>query len=401
MKGNDKIKTERIGVYWHYWLLPITALLWYFIYPETLGYIEASSFFVWTSDFITSKLSGGLIGVLSLISDFLAQFFRWREGGALIQTILFGCVLFASDYMCHRFRCRKASWISLLISGLFLCLQLHCIRLEPMLAIVLVAVFGALIFAVLSERLRCFFPVCFLQIRNRKIKFFISAVIILLSFIWFSYSPSAHRREKEIAIQQAATATAWNVVLKHIKSEEVRHDRILQRYALLALAGENKLIENLPKFHLSSEDSFYFYLPSTSAERYFNALFYRSLGLYNEYIHQLFEVAVQSPEGMNFGCLRQITDGYLKMGNIRLAEKYLAVLSHSTCHADWIQKRITLLQALKEKPVDTPEKSYLDIFIGSYSFLHEMELLLKENPRNEKAKMYYEAVHCILSEQPN
>lgn len=60
---------------------------------------------------------------------------------------------------------------------------------------------------------------------------------------------------------------------------------MLQRYALLAFAGMDKLAENLPKFRLSSSDSFYFYLPSTPDERYFNALFYRSLGLYNEYVH--------------------------------------------------------------------------------------------------------------------
>lgn len=124
-------------------------------------------------------------------------------------------------------------------------------------------------------------------------------------------------------------------------------------------------------------------------------MFYRSLGLYNEYVHQLSEVAIQYADGMTFGCLRQIADGYLKMGNDRLAKKYLTLLGRSTCHAGWVRSRLALLDALKEKPVDTPEKSYFDIFIGSYPFLHEMELLLKENPHNTRAKMYFDAASAL------
>lgn len=391
MKKKNEIKTKQIGLAWHYGLLPLVWLLWYFLYPETIGNVEVESFFVWTPDYADAKLTGGVTGFLSLASGFLSQFFRWREGGVLIQTLLFGCVLGLSDLLSCRLRCRECAWLSCGIAGLFLCLQLHWGRLEPALGVV--AVYGLLVSCVvlLPKWVRLAIPLRLLRIANPKIHYGLSAAIILSAFALFALSPSAHSREKRIAVRQAATATAWNAVLRSITPDEALHDPMLQRYALLAFAGMDKLAENLPKFRLSSPDSFYFYLPSTPAERYFNALFYRSLGLYNEYVHQLSEVAIQYPDGMTFGCLRQIADAYLKMGNGRLAKKYLALLSRSTCHAGWVRSRLALLEALEEKPVETPEKSYFDIFIGSYPFLHEMELLLKENPGNARAKMYFDA----------
>ena len=394
-KKRNEIKAKQTGLAWHYWLLPVVCLLWYFLYPETLGNIEAESFFVWTPDYVDSKLSEGVGSLFSLAAAFLSQFFRWREGGALIQMLLFGCVMGLSDLLFNRLKCREAAWISLVIAGLFLYFQLHWARLEP--AITVVMAFGVVVLCIvlLPERIRLCIPVRLLRMSNRKIHTGLSVAIVLLAFIIFAVSPPARYREKKIAVRQAATATAWNAVLRFITPDEALHDPLLQRYALLACAGQDKLIENLPKFRLSSSDSFYFYLPSTPDERYFNALFYRSLGLYNEYVHQLFETGIQYPDGMTFGCLRQIADGYLKMGNARLAQKYLTLLSRSTCHAGWVQSRMALLKVLEEKPVDTPDKSRFDIFIGSYPLLHEMELLLKENPGNTRAKMYFDAASSI------
>lgn len=390
-KKRDEIKTQQIGWGWHYWLLPLVWLLWYFCYPETLGNVEAESFFVWTPDYLDSKFSEGPEGWLSFAGGFLSQFFRWREGGVLIQTLLFGCVMGLSDLFFCRMRCKEAAWLSPVVAGLFLCLQLHWGRLEPALGVVAVVGIIVLCVALLPERVRLHIPLRWLRVTNRKVHVGLSATLVLISFILFALSPSAHHREKKIAVRQAATATAWNAVLRQITPDEALHDPMLQRYALLAFAGSDKLKENLPKFRLSSPDSFYFYLPSTPDERYFNALFYRSLGLYNEYVHQLFETAIQSADGMTFACLRQITDGYLKMGNARLAQKYLTLLSRSTCHGGWVRNRLSLLDALRKNPVDTPEKSHFDIFIGSYPFLHEMELLLKENPDNSRVRMYYDA----------
>lgn len=393
-KGNGT-KSKRIGKAWYYVFLPVVGLLWYFLYPETLGNIESESFFVWTPDYIDSKLSGGISGILSLTANFLSQFFRWREGGALIQTFLLACLLGLSEILFHRLQCTETNGFIGLIAGIFLCLQLHWAKLEP--AITVIVLTGIIVSCVLflPERIRLRFPARLSGIANRKIKISLSTVIIMLSCLIFAFSPSAHRREKKIAVQQAAAATAWHIVLHHITPQDALQDSLLQRYALLAFANQDKLSENLSKFHLTSADCFYFHLPSLPDERYFNALFYRSLGLYNEYVHQLFETGIQYPDGMTFGCLRQITDGYLKMGNMRLADKYLTVLNRSTCHADWVRSRSVLLNALKEKPIETPEKSRFDIFIGSYPFLHEMELLLKENPQNAKVRMYYDAASSL------
>lgn len=380
----------------------LIALLWYFLYPETLGNIEAESFFVWTPDYLESRLSEGAAGVWAVVSDFLSQFFRWRESGAMIQALLLACLIGILEILFRRLRCHEASWIRWAIAGLFLCLQLHWARLEPAITtVVLVGIIAiSIAFLPVPERIRKrILPLHRLGIANPKVRTGVSAVFIALSLLAFIFMPTAHRREHRIAIRQAATATAWNKVLHRTTAQDMAADPVLQRYALLALANQGTLAEKLPELRLTSADCFRFHLPSLPEERYFNALFYRSLGLYNEYVHQLFEVGIQHPNGMTFGCLRQITDGYLKMGNGRLADKYLTLLSRSTCHADWVSSRRKLLNALKEKPVETPEKSHYDIFIGSYPFLQEMELLLKENPGNAKAKMYLDAASRISSKE--
>ena len=399
-KEKRKKQTEVVRPRWMGWeirvvVVLLVGLLWYFIYPETLGNIEAESFFVWTPDYIGLKRSEGVAGLLSLASQFVSQFFRWREGGAFIQALLFGCVLGGMDLLWSRLRCWEASWFSWVVAGVFLCMQLRWGSLEP--ALTTLVVIGIIIVCLIFLRrwMRLNLPVRVLGITNPKVRTGLSVLIVLLAFVFFVVSPSAHKREKRIAVKQAATATAWNYVLYQITPDGASHDSILRRYALLALAGQDQLVENLSKFHLSSPNDFYYYLPSLPEERYFNALFYRMLGLYNEYVHQLFETGIQYSGGMTFGCLRQITDGYLKMGNVRLARKYLIVLSRSTCHGDWVKARLALLEALEENPIEIPEKSYMDIFIGSYPLLHEMELLLAENPDNAKAKMYYDAARSI------
>lgn len=379
-----------------YGMVVVVALLWYFIYPETLGNIEAESFFVWTPDYVELKLSDGLAGLFSLVAQFVSQFFRWRETGALIQALLFGCMLGWADLLFCRLHGREASWLSWGVAGAFLCLQLHWGQLEQAVTTVIVVGIMVVCIVLLPERVRLRIPVRLFCIGNRKIRMGLSVLFLLFFFLLFAVWPAAHDREKRIAVKQEATAAAWDSVLQHITPDEARHDPMLQRYALLAFAGQDQLRENLSKFGLFSPDQFCYFLPSTPDERYFNALFYRSLGLYNEYVHQLFETGIQYSGGMTFSCLRQITDGYLKMGNRRLAEKYLTLLSRSTCHADWVESRLALLHALEEKPVETPERSHVDLFIGSSPFLREIELLQAVNPNNAKVKMYYEAAHSLV-----
>jgi len=360
-------------------------LLWYFVYPETLGNIEANSFFIWTPDYLAMKFSrpGGFA---SLIADYFSQFYRWREMGALIQTAFLALFLFLSNYLLLRLNNGRNAWILFLPAGLFLLVQLH----QPGLLFPVYFILGTALFVLIALLIFRFTGRNVKSIKVPSALPYIYSLLIVSTVISvFVFCPSARQREKLIGIEQAAIASQWNYVLNRITPEEALYNPDLQRYTLLALSGQGKLADNLFKLNPVSEECFYFYRGTAPSARMFNGLFYKNIGIYNEYVHQLFEIAVQSENGMTFQCLRQLIDAYLKMGNVALAEKYLTVLRHSTCHNRWVENRRLLLQTLRENPVDTPVKSRNDIFIGAYSFLKEMSLLLEENPENIKIQEYY------------
>ena len=101
------------------------------------------------------------------------------------------------------------------------------------------------------------------------------------------------------------------------------------------------------------------------------------------------------PQGTSCGTLRLLVEGYLKMGEARLATKYLSILEKTTCHTRWVASRRALLQSLSTHPIDTPDRSPRDLYIGSYPLAYELDLLLQDNPANKLAKIYLEALQII------
>lgn len=376
MKNNLRYQIVFLGVVW---------LLWYFVYPETLGSIEANSFFVWTPDYLAMKLARPG-GVASLIADYLSQFYRWRELGALLQTAFLACFLFLSNSLLLHLNNQRNAWILFLPAGLFLLAQLY----QPGLLPAVWFVFCTALFVLLVLILLRFTGRVVKPIKVPPALAYIYSILIVFTVIpLFVFWPSARGREKLTGIEQAAIASRWNYVLNGITPEEALYDPTLQRYTLLALSAEGKLADNLLKLNPAGEECFYFYRGTTPTARLFNGLFYKNIGIYNEYVHQLFEIAVQRENGMTFQCLRQLIDAYLKMGNVALAEKYLYVLARSSCHRGWVDNRRTLLETLRLGPIDTPVKARKAIFIGAYPFLKELSLLLEENPESLRLQEYY------------
>ncbi len=96
--------------------------LWYFLYPETLACVEANSFFVVTPDYLNAKITQpGGTGIL--LNDFLSQFYRWREIGALIQSLFVTLVLVLSRYLLIRLKGQAGFWMAMLPACAFLLLQ--------------------------------------------------------------------------------------------------------------------------------------------------------------------------------------------------------------------------------------------------------------------------------------
>lgn len=371
-------------------LFPLVFLLWYFIYPEHLGAIEAYSFFAWTPDYISGKLStpGGII---ELTGDYLSQFYRWREIGACIQTVLCMLVLLNFNLLLVRLRLEQFLWVALIPASFFLLWQLNWnLQITPAIRIVFILYIVLLILWFVLPKKDSSLLIRLSQVKpvRKWLQLFFSVGIVLLTVTLFISDKKAGKEEKLYAVENAAFVSDWNGVLSLISPADARQDSLLMRYCLLALSEKDMLTEHISDLDLSSPDCFYFYRTSEPATQYFNSLFYAGLGLYNESIHQLFEATTDLKSGVCFRSLRSLTDWFLKIGNAPLARKYLTILEQSSCHQHWIDKRKVLLSALEDNPVQTPDRSLTDIFIGAYTFIPEMGRLLNEDPMNKKKTDY-------------
>jgi hypothetical protein len=96
--------------------------LWYFLYPETLACVEGNSFFAWIPDYLNLLISQPA-GIGLLLSDFLSQFFRWREIGAMIQASFALLVLESICFLLDRMNKNTNQWMKILFVGAFVLLQ--------------------------------------------------------------------------------------------------------------------------------------------------------------------------------------------------------------------------------------------------------------------------------------
>lgn len=374
-------------------LFPVVYLLWFLLYPERMACVEADSFFAWTPDYMAVR-RGEPIGWLA---DFLSQFYRWREVAALLQALMAWLLLVLLQYFCCRIRLRGALWVAMALACGFVCWQLREVSvvrfLRCLTGVAMLA--GCVALLPLAGRLPQREPKQRTYVVSLCISF---ACLCTLSFLFIT-DAAARKEEKEAAVEHAAMLDDWDRILRLVSPEEAESNPRLMRYVLLALSEKGEMPDRLQELSLSGPDCFYFYRGTHPYARYFNSLFYASLGLYNESVHQLFEMAVQSEHGISFRCIRHLVDWYLKMGNVPLVEKYLTILERSTCHAGWVAKRHLLLKALREKPLQTPDRSANDLFIGAYTFIPEMAALLNEDPMNRKKTDYYLCALLLANEK--
>ncbi|MDR1555797.1 MAG: DUF6057 family protein [Tannerellaceae bacterium] len=368
-------------------LFPAVFLLWYFVYPEHLGAIEAYGFFACTPDYFSEHCS--VSGIAGIAGDYLSQFYRWREIGAGLQALLFILVLWGADLLLYRMRLSASGWVAMMPASLFLWMQLRWgLDLAPAVATVLVLYLSVGIVWFLPGKWRKRAPTFMQKGSIQGVIVVSSAIVLLTAAGLFVTDKNAGKKEKIYAAENAAFVSDWNRVLSVISPAQAKEDSLLLRYTLLALSEKEMLTEHLFNLDVREPECFYFYRTAEPSTQYFNSLFYAGLNLYNESIHQMFDATTDLKHGISFRALRSVTDWFLKMGNLALAEKYLTLLERSSCHAGWIMKRKEQIRVLKQKTAPIPDRSHTDIFIGAYPFIPEMWRLQEDDPTNKKKTDY-------------
>lgn len=205
---------------------------------------------------------------------------------------------------------------------------------------------------------------------------------------------NALNQEKEGALKLQANANkrSWDAVLQDCTPDQCSQYPAKLPFAMLALSGKGVLPDNLFKYPVNGSASFLFRHNTTPAGCNFNSLFYDCLGVTDEAFHQTFEENQQSDNGACFRCIRRLIDLSLRRNDLALADKYIRVLEHSTCHEGWLNPRKQQLErrqaALRNNTSVQEDSLRSDIFIGGFEFASELARLADANRSNVQLRDY-------------
>ena len=103
----------------------------------------------------------------------------------------------------------------------------------------------------------------------------------------------------------------------------------------------------------------------------FNRLFYLNLGVFDEAFHQAEEYGLLQRNGVCFSSLRQMVDYSIEEGDFETSEKYLQILSRSSCHKGFVKERRERIQKTKSgNSKSIPLRA--DNFVGGFPLPIEM-----------------------------
>lgn len=427
-----------------YYSVLVALMLFYAIYtvtkfPYTYITMEGDDFWVQTWGFWQLKLAT-LPAFTSWISDFLMQFYRSPYIGAAIQTLVLGLIgVFAHRVLRLFFKDKSfLAWLGLLppiLLGYYctfdLSFQLQCLFLFGLILIyqIIPNLKAQLLWSIISVVLGFLLlrtPMLFLLLlsyalitfrnHNWKKSLYLVAPLILLilmpliysqqvAFIPFEeryqacgghfepltsrYNQSAEYLKKLVCLSNEGK---WEEMLykAHAKNEARRGNNVALRYALLAESALGTLPENLFDYPIRDENLFLFPHQDGSVAHQFNRLFYLNLGVFDEVFHQAEEYGLLQDNGICFSSLRQMVDASIEEGDWEIAEKYLQILSKSTCHQDFVRNsKAKIMTAKKEKTKDIPLRA--DNFVGGYPLPVEMLRLARyygDTPQQKKMTDY-------------
>lgn len=354
-------------------------MLWYRLYPNILQSMEETAFWTDAPD-MTKEMYHWPGDWAAIASNYMAQFFMDRFFGASIMALLATIVLLSSD---------------VIIWQLFRCRRLQCLSFIPAVAVVLLflnesMLTGYITVALWSMVTALIVFMCTFRRALRKVQFQSRPLLIITNLtpyllliimgvmVWCN--PQLKAREFNLKVEHMADNRNWEALYNATYPIRYELNDNQMAYSLLALSQKGQLGEKLFHYPVRGLDNIF----AHSSNFRFNSYFCHELGPPNEAIRYAFEEGQYMPAGASFGTMRRMVDWILDKGDDNeLAEFYMNILSHSSCHQNFINTRkIFMGQAHTQKKEPQPE------FVGSPSFLYEAALVLEREPDNKRARDY-------------
>lgn len=215
----------------------------------------------------------------------------------------------------------------------------------------------------------------------------------------FAYHNGKGTEEQFRQLEQAAEANDWLKVKAMTQDPKSWSNPLYLRYALLAESELGTLSQNLFKYPVRSTTDLYFWRNS-SQEKYafFNSLFYKNIGVADEYMHQIFEMGTKTHPQMSARTIRHLTEAAIMQHDQKLARKYYLLACRSQKNPKWQERIRQKIETLnKENPSTNavPERS--EFFIGTYLPQIEFAYMAMDDTNNMKRINYL--LCSILLEQ--
>ena len=196
----------------------------------------------------------------------------------------------------------------------------------------------------------------------------------------------------------------WEELLykEHVRRDAQRGKVVALRYALLAESALGTLPENISYYPIRDENQFLFPHEQDPVAQQFNRLFYLNLGVYDEAFHQAQEYSLLMPNGNCFSSLRQLVNYSIEEGEWDIAEKFLQVLSKSSCHKKFVEDSRLKIEDSKVKgkwsngKCEVPLRA--DNFVGGYPLPIEMLRLARyyNDNKQEPQSPNYQSSNCQI-----
>ena len=341
-------------------MAPLIFFIWFMYYPYTLWAKEATSFFVWTPDYLHLTMSGK-DGIPALIGNFLLQFYRWPLIGAALQALFPTLILLLGMHIIYRLPISKDWYIIALFPALAVAWhQFTENQLITSVCWTLIFIVGAIIAEILSRILKKRTVISSKGGWAKKIILSVIALALMASFFVKVISNEQYKMtERTNRLDYYAYTGRWNDILNLIGNNTNATGRDLC-YITLALNHLGKLGDYIFHYPVNSEEYFLNLGVASEQGTFFNQLFYSNIGLYNQAIHQAFQEATKSKNGMSFRIIMNLIKFNIAIGNEKMADKYMDILSHAVCYTDWIAKRRAELAAsLKLERKKDPQTVYM------------------------------------------
>lgn len=385
--------------------------VWYMRYPYVIRWMES---YTWWSDLSDLVSLGATMPAdsLKVAGAWLMQFYYYPALGAALQSLLAVAVWLCGALIVVRLfrRAHVLLWLAYVPTLLFLSRQFWDHELDQSLRFLLVEFLLALLVLLVSCRVKRR-----LALPRLVANGYVATSATLLLLAWCPWQLLYGNRANAVhayycQLELLAEEQRWDDLLAIATPDQSQQNEIVRRFALLALIAKQRLTSDLFLYGIQSSDDFLFKDRDEPLCRHFNALFYRTLDMPNEVVHQSFQQQVQSTFGTSFGVLRQLAEAHLAMGNYPLARKYLAILSHSTVMRRWASQRQSRLAALRRehRPVESSQGQFytsdLLVAMGAMSDRHPSDrryadILLCGLLANKNGDEFYPAFKVIAQRQ--